>query len=112
MFYIVENKKMPSVKLPSYLIRGKKTRKFPARIKAGPIMKAKTVQKHVPTRPPTDSDTFIKPNNVSFNPLLPPQLTGQQNYYNSLPDPNLNLSYDIDAGLPLNPFKRTTMENI
>ena len=95
--------------LPSYTIHG--SVKFPARLKQRPVKYVGQIKRTYPKRPPTHSDTFIRPDNPSFIPLIYPTLRPQQNFFNALPDPEVNLSYDIDQGLPLNPFKKTTFIN-
>lgn len=80
-------------------------------IHGGPRIKQQPIKsyqrKHHPIHLEATYDTFIKPNNPAFDPLLPFYLKGQQNRSNQKPDPNIIHRLGDDAGLPLNPIKKT-----
>ena len=80
------------------------------RIIRQPIPKAPgTIRRHIV--PESTSDTFIKPNNASFAPLLPFHLSGMQNQFNEPPVSN-NIGFvGTDGGLALNPIKKSNKDN-
>ena len=92
---------MPIVVLPDKrIVHGR------PRIKLQPIPKTNAV-----IRPKiqlqTSYDTFVRPGNASFQPLLPFYISGMQNKFNVPDDTTIIKSTDHDYGLALNPIKKS-----